>query len=57
MFNPIGWIKPEIAQAHCDIPCGSCVPVLGEMAGQAVQKMVRQIRAQGPTSASEAAKR
>ena len=45
MFNPIGWITPEIAQAHCDIPCGIYDPVTAKMAAQTVQKMVLRMQA------------
>jgi len=45
MFNPLGWIKPGIAQAHCDIPCGIYDPVSAKIAAQTVQKMVLRIQA------------
>ncbi len=45
MFNPIGWIKPGIAQAHCDIPCGIYDPISAKIAAQTVQKMVLRIQA------------
>ncbi len=45
MFNPIGWIKPGIAQAHCDIPCGIYDPIAAKIAAQTVQKMVLRIQA------------
>ena len=45
MFNPIGWIKPGIAQAHCDIPCGIYEPLSAKIAAQTVQKMVLRIQA------------
>ncbi len=45
MFNPIGWIKSEIAQAHCDIPCGIYDPISAKIAAQTVQKMVLRIQA------------
>ncbi len=45
MFNPLGWIKPGIAQAHCDIPCGIYDPVAAKIAAQTVQKMVLRIQA------------
>ena len=45
MFNPIGWIKPGIAQAHCDIPCGIYEPLVAKIAAQTVQKMVLRIQA------------
>ena len=45
MFNPLGWIKPGIAQAHCDIPCGIYDPIAAKIAAQTVQKMVLRIQA------------
>ncbi len=45
MFNPLGWIKPQIAQAHCDIPCGIYDPVSAKIAAQTVQKMTLRIQA------------
>ena len=45
MFNPIGWFKPGIAQAHCDIPCGIYDPISAKIAAQTVQKMVLRIQA------------
>lgn len=49
MFNPLGWIKPGIAQAHCDIPCGIYDPIAAKVAAQTVQKMVLRIQAlEGP---------
>ena len=45
MFNPIGWINPGIAQAHCDIPCGIYDSVSAKMAAQTVQKMVLRMQA------------
>ncbi len=45
MFNPIGWFKPGIAQAHCDIPCGIYEPLTAKIAAQTVQKMVLRIQA------------
>ena len=45
MFNPIGWFKPVIAQAHCDIPCGIYDPISAKIAAQTVQKMVLRIQA------------
>ena len=45
MFNPIGWINPGIAQAHCDIPCGIYDPIAAKIAAQTVQKMVLRIQA------------
>ena len=55
MFNPIGWTKPEIAQAHCDIPCGIYDPVSAKMAAQTVQKMVLRIQALERPSDGDAA--
>ena len=40
MFNPIAFLKPRAAHAHCDIPCGIYDPVVAKMAAQTVQKMV-----------------
>jgi len=57
MFNPIGWTKPEIAQAHCDIPCGIYDPVSAKIAAQTVQKMVLRIQALEPADPSDAAAR
>ena len=45
MFNPLGWIKPQIALAHCDIPCGIYDPVSAKIAAQTVQKMTLRIQA------------
>ncbi|MCH7736432.1 MAG: superoxide dismutase, Ni [Chloroflexi bacterium] len=55
MFNPLGWIKPGIAQAHCDIPCGIYDPVSAKMAAQTVQKMVLRIQALERPSDGDAA--
>ena len=56
MFNPIGWTKPEIAQAHCDIPCGKYDPISAKIAAQTVQKMVLRIQAlERPGEGDEAA--
>ena len=53
MFNPIGWIKPGIAQAHCDIPCGIYEPLVAKIAAQTVQKMVLRIQALEPGDISD----
>ncbi|PKB78695.1 MAG: superoxide dismutase, Ni [SAR202 cluster bacterium Io17-Chloro-G9] len=45
MFNPLGWINPGIAQAHCDIPCGIYDPIAAKIAAQTVQKMVLRMQA------------
>ena len=45
MFNPLGWLKPGIAHAHCDIPCGIYDPISAKIAAQTVQKMVLRIQA------------
>ena len=45
MFNPLGWIKPGVVQAHCDIPCGIYDPIIAKIAAQTVQKMVLRIEA------------
>ncbi len=55
MFNPIGWIKPGIAQAHCDIPCGIYDPIAAQIAAQTVQKMVLRIQALERPDGSDAA--
>ena len=56
MFNPIGWFKPGIAQAHCDIPCGIYEPLSAKIAAQTVQKMVLRIQAlERPDSSDTAA--
>ena len=44
MFNPIGWFKPEIAQAHCDVPCGIYEPLSAKIAAQTVQKMTLRLQ-------------
>ena len=44
MFNPLGWIKPGVAQAHCDIPCGIYDPLVAKIAAQTVQKMVLRMQ-------------
>ena len=56
MFNPIGWTKPGIAQAHCDIPCGIYEPLVAKIAAQTVQKMVLRIQAlERPDGSDQAA--
>jgi|TARA_Y100000031_G_scaffold119807_1_gene133642 nickel superoxide dismutase len=45
VFNPFGLIKAEIAEAHCDIPCGIYDPIAAKIAAQTVQKMVQRIQA------------
>ena len=56
MFNPLGWIKPGIAQAHCDIPCGIYDPIGAKIAAQTVQKMVLRLQAlEGPSADDGAA--
>ncbi len=44
MFNPIGWFKPAVAKAHCDIPCGIYDPIAAKIAAQTVQKMVLRMQ-------------
>ena len=45
MFNPFGLFKAQIAEAHCDIPCGIYDPIAAKIAAQTVQKMVQRIQA------------
>ncbi len=45
MFNLFGLFKAEIAEAHCDIPCGIYDPIAAKIAAQTVQKMVQRIQA------------
>ena len=45
MFNPIGLIFSQKAEAHCDIPCGIYDPIAAKIAAQTVQKMVLRIQA------------
>ena len=45
MFNPLGLLKAQIAEAHCDIPCGIYDPVSAKIAAQTVQKMVLRMEA------------
>ena len=44
MFNPIAFLKPRTAYAHCDIPCGIYDPIVAKMAAQTVQKMVLRMQ-------------
>ena len=44
MFNPLGLLKAQIAEAHCDIPCGIYDPIAAKIAAQTVQKMVLRIQ-------------
>ena len=55
MFNPIGWIKPGIAESHCDIPCGVYAPLVAKIAAQTVQKMVLRIQALEAPAGGDAA--
>ena len=45
MFNPLGLLIAQRAQAHCDIPCGIYDPIAAKIAAQTVQKMVLRIQA------------
>ena len=45
MFNPLGLIISQKAEAHCDIPCGIYDPIAAKIAAQTVQKMVLRIQA------------
>ncbi len=45
MFNPLGLLKAQVAEAHCDIPCGIYDPVSAKIAAQTVQKMVLRMEA------------
>ncbi len=45
MFNLFGLFKAQIAEAHCDIPCGIYDPIAAKIAAQTVQKMVQRIQA------------
>lgn len=45
MFNPIGLLKTQTVEAHCDIPCGIYDPIAAKIAAQTVQKMVLRIQA------------
>ncbi len=45
MFNPLGLLIAQRAQAHCDIPCGIYDPISAKIAAQTVQKMVLRIQA------------
>ncbi len=44
MFNPLGLLIAQRAQAHCDIPCGIYDPIAAKIAAQTVQKMVLRIQ-------------
>ena len=45
MFNPIGLLIAQKAEAHCDIPCGIYDPIAAKIAAQTVQKMVLRMQA------------
>ena len=45
MFNPLGLIISQKAEAHCDIPCGIYDPIAAKIAAQTVQKMVLRTQA------------
>lgn len=56
MFNPLGWLKAQKAEAHCDIPCGIYDPIAAKIAAQTVQKMVQRIQAlERPAANADAA--
>ena len=55
MFNPLGWFRPTVARAHCDIPCGIYDPISAKIAAQTVQKMVLRIDALGTPADGDAA--
>ena len=56
MFNPLGLLKAQIVEAHCDIPCGIYDPIAAKIAAQTVQKMVLRIQGlERPGSSSDAA--
>ena len=44
MLNPIAFLKPRTAYAHCDIPCGIYDPLVAKIAAQTVQKMVLRMQ-------------
>lgn len=48
MFNPLRWLQPTTAAAHCDIPCGIYDPIAAKIAAQTVQKMVLRIQSLEP---------
>ena len=48
MFNIFGLFRVQIAEAHCDIPCGIYDPIAAKIAAQTVQKMVLRIQALEP---------
>lgn len=56
MFNPLGLLIAQKAEAHCDIPCGIYDPIAAKIAAQTVQKMVLRIQAlERPGSDADAA--
>ena len=55
MFNPLGLIISQKAEAHCDIPCGIYDPIAAKIAAQSVQKMVLRLQALERPDASDAA--
>ena len=55
MFNPLAWLNVQVAEAHCDIPCGIYDPISAKIAAQTVQKMVLRIQALEPTGTDSAA--
>ena len=58
MFNPIAFLKPRAAYAHCDIPCGIYDPLVAKIAAQTVQKMVLRMQAlEAPQPGSPASER
>ena len=52
MFNPLGLIFSQKAEAHCDIPCGIYDPIAAKIAAQTVQKMVLRVQALEPPGPS-----
>ena len=58
MFNPLGLIFSQKAEAHCDIHCGIYDPVSAKIAAQTVQKMVLRMQAlEAPGPSGDAAAR
>lgn len=55
MFNPLGLIISQKAEAHCDIPCGIYDPIAAKIAAQTVQKMVLRTQALERPDGSDAA--
>ena len=56
MFNPLAWLRPATALAHCDIPCGIYDPIAAKIAAQTVQKMVLRMQTlEHPAPGSEMA--